>query len=107
MAGLVKATRQISIDLRLIHVRPVICPVEALNRTMPPCIAGDRESGHHNLCPFYHRLRIYRGGTVYDIERTSDWVWWLMTDQRQHDTYEVICLRKESHGTEVGARLRP
>lgn len=107
MAGVVKAARQISIDGTLVHVRPDICPVEALNRTMPACAIVGEVAGHYNLCPFMYGLRIFRGGTVYDVRATANMPAWLTAHHRDGDRYEVLCLRKESHATEVGARLRP
>ena len=89
----------------LLDPQPCPAAVSALHR--PSCFKSSVEAGHENWCPFALALILRRGGSAYDLDRGSFVTAWLMMHDSGLDQWSVICLRRESAYTHIGAELRP
>lgn len=107
MAGKVGADLHLGTGHAHSHIVPRCCPATRDYWTAPSCAIVDKESGHFNLCPFLYGLQINAGGTVYDLRGTMSLPTWLTSVAGEQASFATMCLRKESAGTEAGAKLRP
>jgi len=81
------------------------CPC-ATNGARPLCVEGDTQAPWFNLCAFLYGVQVRSGGMVADLRSTEEIGRWLSFQPHSDREYRVLCLRRESAGTEAGARLR-
>jgi len=88
-------------------LNPEICPATGQpGSSSAQCAMVDVHYSHGNLCPFLSRLVIQVGGSVYDVWTMDALMQWLGSQDVHGGQWTALCLRCDSSGTEVGARLR-
>lgn len=91
---------------RTTAITPDLCPVRDEMSSYPNCLVADLGANHVNLCPFAYRFELRVGGSGYDVMTIDASLQWLASQDVHGAQWYTLCLRKESKGTEAGARLR-
>ena len=91
----------------VVTLDPQPCPAAASELHRPSCVKASISDGHENWCPFAMALVLRRAGTIYDLDRGAHIRVWLTDYASELDQWSVICLRRESAYTRIGAELRP
>jgi len=107
MAGRVPIRVHTIISSGVVEMVPQPCAANDQAGRFPVCLKASPHDGHENWCPFAMALQLFRGGSIYDLDRGGIVRVWLTDYSSELDDWRVICLRKESTGTPVGAELRP
>jgi len=105
MAGKVKTTVWVG-HSGVLSISPNLCPAHQEGIADPPCLVADPRRSGLNLCPFAYRFLVRPGGQEYEVMTVDAMLQWLAAQELHQADWTTLCLRKESAGTEIGARLR-
>lgn len=106
MAGKVHLKVQQGTNPNLLYGIPQPCPVSNRLWSGLDCVVVDRAVAWVNLCPFLYGLQVRRGGCVMELRSEREILAHMAHSEYIAEEYTCLCLRKESAGTEAGARLR-